>query len=70
MIYCHKLAHLWNVLIMNRDRMQAIIDAGFTTSTAYKLEAILGNDESGIARTKQDQEFVNQCRQQLIEKDK
>jgi hypothetical protein len=53
---------------MNKDRMQAIIDAGFNTSTAYKLEAILSNDENGITRTKSDQDFVNQCHQQYISK--
>jgi len=53
---------------MNKDRMQAIIDAGFNTSTAYKLEAILSNDEAGLERTKADQKFVSECHQQLLSK--
>jgi hypothetical protein len=53
---------------MNKGRLQSLIDSGFNTSTAYKLEAILSNDESGLPRTKQDQDFVNECRQQIISK--
>ena len=53
---------------MNKDRMQAIIDAGFNTAKAYKLEAILSNDDAGIARTKSDQKFVSECHQELLSK--
>jgi hypothetical protein len=53
---------------MNRGRMQALLNSGFDVADAYKLEAILSNDEAGITRTKQDQEFVSQCHQQIINK--
>ena len=53
---------------MNKGRMQALLNSGFDVSDAYKLEAILSNDEAGINRTKSDQDFVNSCRQQIIEK--
>ncbi len=53
---------------MNRDRMQSLLNSGFNVADAYRLEAVLSNDENGIPRTKSDQDFVNSCRQQIIEK--
>jgi hypothetical protein len=53
---------------MNKGRLQSLIDSGFDVSRAYRLEAVLSNDESGLPRTKQDQDFVNQCHKDLLSK--
>jgi hypothetical protein len=53
---------------VNKDRMQALLNSGFDVADAYRLEAVLSNDENNIPRTKQDQDFINSCRQLIIEK--
>jgi hypothetical protein len=53
---------------MNTKRMQSLLNSGFDVAEAYRLEAVLSNDENGIPRSKSDQDFINSCRQQIIEK--
>jgi hypothetical protein len=53
---------------MNRGRMQALLNSGFDVADAYKLEAILSNDDAGLERTKADQKFVSECHQQILER--
>jgi hypothetical protein len=48
--------------------MQSLLDSGFSVADSYKLEAIFSNDENSIPRTKEDQEFINQCHKELVSK--
>jgi len=53
---------------MENKRITALIKAGLTAGEAHQLETILNNDEQGKPRTEQDQEFVNQCRLNILKK--
>lgn len=50
------------------SRQKTLQDLGLNQSDATRLENILTADEKGITRSKQDQEFVNQCRLNILKK--
>ena len=50
------------------NRVKDLTNLGLTNAEATKLETILSNDEKGKPRSNSDQEFVNQCRLNILKK--